>query len=750
MLNTNTKKSDMDNSSLFNEVRIKSYIGFGLIIFIFCIIMLNVANATNYYFSESQGNDSWSGLLAYPDGNGDGPKKTISAADAIIDGTLSPGDSLLFKRGDTWTQSANFISVSRNQGIQNNPIVIGAYGKGEKPIFNQTSSGKIILVRGSNDVNEVPKCIKFQDLQLITSGLPGNRPIGIFIYGSSNTYQPYQIIFDSIDVFGCQQGAVVYHNGHIFTNCYFAENFSIFPETGHSQGMYCAGDSVTFYNNHFENNGKEDSWFDWNMYISHGEGVRIENNVFNGHLSGIKLRSTTNVVVRGNTLYDLDGVGISIGGDLNNGSLNNLIENNLIYNSVDGITIKDQSGNGPIGIDSLIVRNNILHSNRNQTNPNFGNGYRGYIAITNNPINKVYIYNNLIYNIITKYAISSRNMTPRNCQIINNIFHKRDDIKNIIELQDTALSVLQLDANLYYCDSCDFFNVDDQIYSNLSAFNTRYPELELLGQEGNPMFIDESNNDFHLTKNSTLVIDKGLSLIGLVDSDFDNNKRPLDVDTIEGARWDIGPYEFKPKEPVIISQTLSECEGFSISVNGNNYSLTGIYYDTLVGTDTILKTNLSIVNIDTQLLINGLTLTAAESGAQYQWLDCTTNMPILDETDQSIKINKTGSYALTITKNECVVTSSCIDIAKTGMNQLIQKDINIYPNPIIKNFTIDLGMKHDNVKVQIENVFGKIVATSTYNSISKIDYSIDAASGIYFITIVIDNDKSETFKIIKN
>lgn len=74
------------------------------------------AIATNYYFSNT-GSDSNNGLSTLS------PKQTLTAANAL---TLASGDSILFKRGDTFT---GFITVQRSG------ISYGAYGTGANPII---------------------------------------------------------------------------------------------------------------------------------------------------------------------------------------------------------------------------------------------------------------------------------------------------------------------------------------------------------------------------------------------------------------------------------------------------------------------------------------------------------------------------------------------------------------------------------------------------------------------------------------
>ncbi|MCB0395487.1 MAG: T9SS type A sorting domain-containing protein [Flavobacteriales bacterium] len=501
------------------------------------------ANATTYYFSESTGNDSWSGMLPYPDSNGNGPKQTTSAANTLLNNTAVPGDSVLFMRGDTWSGSSASLALSTCAGLINNPIVIGAYGSGSKPVFNKTSTGDIILVRGTGTQGEESAYLVFKDLYLTTNATPGSRPRGIYVNESFYTYKPHHITFDSVDVSGTTIGAVLYTWGHTMHHCHISENYNISPETGHSQGVFVSGSNMTLTGNHFENNGKPDSWFDWHLYLALGENYHVEGNEFNGHVGALKIRTVRNAVIRGNLFHDLYLTAISVGGDSDYGSSNILIESNTIHHTVDGITIKDQSGGGLTGIDTLIIRNNILHTNQAQTVTSLGDGYAGYLGITNDPVNHIDIYNNLIYNITDKYAVMIDNSNLSNGRIKNNIFHRSDTQSPLVSMRSDALNASELDANLYHCSGCDVLEISNTTFANLAQFTAQYSGQEIMGQEGDPMFVN-APIDFHLTSQSTLAVDKGADATGICDNDFDGTLRPLDGDLTGGAQWDIGPYEY--------------------------------------------------------------------------------------------------------------------------------------------------------------------------------------------------------------
>ncbi len=106
---------------------------------------------TTYYVSNagSNGNDGLSTGA---------PFETFAYAMTF----LADDVRILFNRGDTWTVSAN-ISVDAD------PWIIGAYGTGNRPIFNHTAGGNLWTLRGAGGWRLV-------DLDLrVTSG-GGNSP----------------------------------------------------------------------------------------------------------------------------------------------------------------------------------------------------------------------------------------------------------------------------------------------------------------------------------------------------------------------------------------------------------------------------------------------------------------------------------------------------------------------------------------------------------------------------------------------
>jgi parallel beta-helix repeat protein len=97
------------------------------LVLLFALACCYTAFSTNYYFSTSAGDDSRTPLQAQDRAT---PWKTISKLNVFFP-NLKPGDSVLFKRGETY-MGGIIISSS---GSATSPIVIATYGNGAKPII---------------------------------------------------------------------------------------------------------------------------------------------------------------------------------------------------------------------------------------------------------------------------------------------------------------------------------------------------------------------------------------------------------------------------------------------------------------------------------------------------------------------------------------------------------------------------------------------------------------------------------------
>ncbi len=192
------------------------------------------------------------------------------------------------------------------------------------------------------------------------------------------------------------------------------------------------------------------------------------------------------------------------------------------------------------------------------------------------------------------------------------------------------------------------------------------------------------------------------------------------------------------------STTASACASYTWSVDGLTYSTSGTYIVTAgCNSDTL---HLTISTVDLSVSAAGTTITATETGATYQWIDCNTNSAIAGETSQSYTATANGDYAVVITSGACSDTSACTNITGIGLNSLSKTSAySIYPNPSNGKFTINTNGTV-NQKIEVLNLIGQVVYTATISGKQDLDLSSFEA-GVYTIKFV---GSTNTFaKLIK-
>ena len=174
------------------------------------------------------------------------------------------------------------------------------------------------------------------------------------------------------------------------------------------------------------------------------------------------------------------------------------------------------------------------------------------------------------------------------------------------------------------------------------------------------------------------------------------------------------------------------------SFNGQTLTSSGIYFDTLLnanGCDSIITLNLTINNVNVGIAQSGALLTASAIGANYQWITCPLNIPIVGETNQNFTAIVDGDYAVIITENGCTDTSACFTVIGIGISETDNPEQNlliVYPNPTssILNITSTgnefylVGMKKE-----IYNSIGQLIFTTNENILDVTAYS----QGVYYL-----------------
>ena len=150
--------------------------------------------------------------------------------------------------------------------------------------------------------------------------------------------------------------------------------------------------------------------------------------------------------------------------------------------------------------------------------------------------------------------------------------------------------------------------------------------------------------------------------------------------------------------------------------------------------------------LDVSTTVNNTTITANNSNATYHWLDCNNNNDTISgATGQSFTATANGDYAVAITENGCVDTSSCVNIIVTSLHQPSQENIQLYPNPNNGIFTLDLGAEKATA-IRVYNTQGQEVYTRL--NVQEQRFDLKLAAGLYWVKIALDNEKEALLKVL--
>jgi len=163
------------------------------------------------------------------------------------------------------------------------------------------------------------------------------------------------------------------------------------------------------------------------------------------------------------------------------------------------------------------------------------------------------------------------------------------------------------------------------------------------------------------------------------------------------------------------------------------------------------QVTVTVTTVDATTTTAGTTITANNSNATYQWVDCNnSNQPISGATSQNFTPTVTGNYAVVVTENGCSETSACENIIITGINEMnANNNISVYPNPVNDIFTISSSDDLSGTVVKIIAITGQTLVEKTIISGNTATFDMRGyATGLYFVEIN-QNGVLNTLKVIK-
>jgi parallel beta-helix repeat protein len=541
------------------------------------LIYVPVWGAT-YYVDATGGNDSNAGTAI------NSAWKTISKVNSF---SFSPGDSILFKCGETWREQLTVPS----SGSTGNPITFGAYGSGANPIIN----GANVITPGTSWSATVGKANVWQAAGVTATGYSGGDPKQVFFNGVRGIRKTsIYLLSANAEWFWSDNSLYVYADADPDTKWtapgveptirnfgmeISGKKYITVNNLKFMQGMWSGinmgdtPDSAIFV----DNNAVSDNYQKGIRAASttgSNDNITITNNtVFNNGSSGIDIYKANNSLIDSNLVYENSKLfytgeeasfqfsgGIYIFGDDGTKASNNTVSNNTVHDNY-GSAGQDETGKG-IWTDTVSTGNIIKY---NLTYGNWGpgiyiessDGVSAYYNISygDNPTRtqggSIYIHggtlgahNNLVYN-NTVYGgrvgirIASNGVAG---DVTGNLIKNNISYGNSVrafsaflggENDGTMGSGNVYTYNAFGPEAANFIEWGNVTYkSTYVAWETAYGSTTHSVQ-GNPKFTSTLN--FNL-QSSSPCIDAGTD-VGLTRDYIRNNKW--------GANWDIGAYEWR-------------------------------------------------------------------------------------------------------------------------------------------------------------------------------------------------------------
>jgi hypothetical protein len=191
------------------------------------------------------------------------------------------------------------------------------------------------------------------------------------------------------------------------------------------------------------------------------------------------------------------------------------------------------------------------------------------------------------------------------------------------------------------------------------------------------------------------------------------------------------------------------CDAYTVPSGDTTYMVSGVYNDTIpnvTGCDSVMVITVNVTTLDLATTTTDFTISADYSGASYQWINCSDNLPIAGETNQTFTAAENGDYAVIITDGSCSDTSDCKTIAGVSINEINTSNVSLYPNPTNGEFYV--SSISNAVSITVYSVDGKVIINSlNVNNANQLINLGNVENGVYFVEVTTDSNK-ETIRLI--
>ncbi|WP_319548763.1 right-handed parallel beta-helix repeat-containing protein [Desulfogranum marinum] len=331
----------------------------------------------NTYFVAKNGNNNSSGLTA---------ASAWATISKVNKSRFSPGDRILFKRGDTWKEQ---LVIPSSGSASGGSITFGAYGTGNKPVIDGAGvnlSRNHGLIRGSGK-----NYIIIEDIRVQNAGIgKAAENTGIGFYGGS------YITVRNCEAYNTESSGLKFNtSSHITVD---GNEISKACRNSRSESLSLSViDTFEVMNNTVYDGGTaagggagidaKDGSHDGSIHHNEVYGINGANAIYVDAYG----RYTYNIEIYANYIHDTDGAGFQIGSE-SGGLLKNVsVHHNVVHNALRGAIAFHNKYPASGAVQDIFIYNNTFY--QNGTN---GTGQYGNIRVWDQLIDNLVIKNNIM------------------------------------------------------------------------------------------------------------------------------------------------------------------------------------------------------------------------------------------------------------------------------------------------------------------------------------------------------------------
>lgn len=195
------------------------------------------------------------------------------------------------------------------------------------------------------------------------------------------------------------------------------------------------------------------------------------------------------------------------------------------------------------------------------------------------------------------------------------------------------------------------------------------------------------------------------------------------------------------------------CEPY-VAANGQVFSASGLYsvtIDNSAGCDSIITIDLTVVSVDTSISQFPGEVLVNQSGAAYQWLDCSTGFSIIaGEQNQSFSPIVNGTYSVEVNFQGCIDTSQCIGVYDVGVLDDVGTNEKwlVYPIPTSGVVHIELPFLIDEAVIEVFDMVGTKAWQTNLNGQQNLNIDLSSLpNGVYLMSLL-TNDSRFSKKLV--